>query len=277
MIDLHTHTTASDGRHTPAELVERAAAAHVTVLAVTDHDTVAGCAAAREACAAKGVEFVSGIEVTAVVNDADVHVLGYFVDTGSARLLDFLAAQRRARADRVRAMVAALAARGIALDADEILKPSVADAGRAPGRPWIARALVAAGHVTTSDEAFAKWLGRGRPGFVPRTGVSPADVFASIHEAGGVASLAHPVLVGHDEWIPAFAGAGLDAIEAYHSEHDAWATRRYVALARELGLAVSGGSDYHGDASHGPGAPGSVSLPRAEFDRLARVKADKGY
>ena len=277
MIDLHTHTTASDGRHAPADLVQRAAAARVTVLAVTDHDTLAGCAAASAACAANNITFVSGIEVTAVANGADVHVLGYFVDSASSGFLAFLAEQRRYRAERVREMVARLAAHGIVLDADEILRPGVADSGKSPGRPWLARALVAAGHVSTTDEAFEKWLQRGRPAFVPRTGAAPADVFARIHEARGVASLAHPVLVGHDDWIPEFARSGLDALEAYHSEHDAWATRRYIALARELGLAVSGGSDYHGGDSHGPGGPGSVSLPLAEFERLARVKVDKGY
>jgi predicted metal-dependent phosphoesterase TrpH len=277
VIDLHTHTNASDGRLSPGDLVDRAAAAHVTVLAVTDHDTVAGCAAARAACLARQIAFVDGIEVTAVADGSDVHVLGYFVDTESASFLAFLSEQRRFRSERVRAIVHQLASQGIMLDADGILAPGVADSGRSPGRPWVARALVAAGYVATADEAFSKWLERGRPGFVPRTGASPAQVFDRIHEARGVASLAHPVLVGHDEWIPAFAAAGLDALEAYHSKHDAWTTKRYRAMARELGLAVSGGSDYHADASHGPAGPGSVSLPREEFDRLARLKADRGY
>lgn len=277
MIDLHTHTTASDGRQAPADLVERAAAAHVTVLAVTDHDTVAGCEAAAAACAAKAIRFVNGIEVTAVVNGADVHVLGYFIDATASCFLTFLAEQRRHRAERVREMVARLATHGISLDADDILRPGLVDSGKSPGRPWLARALVAAGHVATADEAFDKWLERGRPGFVPRTGASPSAVFARIHDAGGVTSLAHPILVGHDDWIPEFARTGLDALEAYHPEHDAWATKRYLALARELGLAVSGGSDYHGDDSHGPGGPGGVSLPLAEFERLARVKTDQGY
>jgi 3',5'-nucleoside bisphosphate phosphatase len=277
VIDLHTHTTASDGRHAPADLVDRAATAGVTVLSVTDHDTLAGSAAAAAACAERSIRFVSGIEVTAVLDDADVHVLGYFVDTESPALLAFLVEQRRHRADRVRAMVERLASHGIALNADDILRPGVEDTGKSPGRPWVARALVAAGHVATTDEAFHRWLGRGRPAFVPRIGARPESVFERIHAAGGVASLAHPVLVGRDEWIPEFAAAGLDALEAYHSEHDPWTTRRYVEMAGRLGLAVSGGSDYHGDSSHGPSAPGSVSLPRAEFDRLARVKVDRGY
>jgi hypothetical protein len=277
VIDLHTHTTASDGRHAPGDLVARACVAGVTVLAVTDHDTIAGCDAAAAACQARGIAFVTGIEMTAVVDGSDVHVLGYFVDTASAAFLAFLETQRQYRADRVREIVARLADHGIVLDADEILRPGLDDSGKSPGRPWVARALLAAGHVATNDEAFDRWLERGRPGFVPREGASPADVFGRIHAAGGVASLAHPVLVKHDDWIPEFAKTGLDALEAYHSEHDVWTTRRYLQMARDLGLAVSGGSDYHGDASHGPSGPGSVSLPRAEFERLARVKADRGY
>lgn len=277
MIDLHTHTTASDGRNSPEDLVTRAAAAGVTVLAVTDHDTTAGCQAAAIACAVRGIEFVNGIEATAVMDGADVHVLGYFLDPNAPGLAAFLLDQRRHRADRVREIVARLATHGMPLDADAILKPGTDDGGKSPGRPWVARAMVEAGFVASKDEAFAKWLGRGCPGFVSRLGASPGDVFAKIHEAGGVASLAHPVLVGRDAWLPDFARAGLDALEAYHSEQDVWTTRRYLEIARQLGLAVSGGSDFHGDESHGPSAPGSVSLPRAEFERLARVKVDKGY
>lgn len=272
MIDLHTHTTASDGRCTPAELVTRARAAGVTVLGVTDHDTVAGCETARAACGPAGLEFVPGIEITAIVEGADLHVLGYFIDVRSAPLLAFLAGQRRRRMDRVREIVARLSDHGIVLDADAIVQPGVDDPAKAVGRPWIARALVAGGHVADTNEAFGRWLQRGRPAFVPRLGVGPEEVFARIREAGGIASLAHPALVGHDQWIPRYAGAGLDALEAYHSEHDRLTTDRYLALAARLGLAVTGGSDYHGDASHGPAAPGRVSLPRHEYDKLIRLR-----
>lgn len=273
MIDLHTHTTASDGRLTPDELVARAVAAGVTVLSVTDHDTMAGCAAAAAACAAAGVRFVPGIEATAVVDSADVHILGYFVDVQSPDLQTFLAGQRQRRAERVRQMIARLAALGVALDADAVLLPSSEDSSIAPGRPWIARALVAAGYAATTDEAFERWLVRGRPAFVARTGEPPPDVFARIHAAGGLASIAHPALVGHDDWLPGFAAAGMDALEAYHSDHDPGTTRRYLEIARRLGLAVSGGSDYHGDESHGPSEPGSVALPLEEFERLTRLKS----
>jgi predicted metal-dependent phosphoesterase TrpH len=271
VIDLHTHTTASDGRCTPADLVARAAAAGVTVLGVTDHDTVAGCGAAAAACTAAAIEFVPGIEITAVRDQADVHVLGYFIDVESTALLAFLLEQRQQRIDRIRRMIGRLADLGLRLDMDAILEPALADPGKAVGRPWIARALVAAGYVKSGDEAFSSWLARGRPAFVPRQGAGPDNVIARIHEAGGVASLAHPGLLERDEWIPALASAGLDAIEAYHSNHDAAATARYSALAERLGLAVSGGSDYHADESHGAPHPGSVSLPRARFDQLRRL------
>ena len=274
MIDLHTHTTASDGRCAPAELVSRAAAAGVTVLSVTDHDTVAGYQAAAAAAVAAGVELVPGIEITAVVEGADVHVLGYFIDVHSPRLLAFLADQRRRRIDRVRQIIDRLASHAIVLDPDAILQPGLDDPGIAIGRPWIARALVAGGHVADSNQAFARWLGRGRPAFVPRLGAMPEEVVARIHEAGGLASLAHPGLIGHDEWLTGFAADGLDALEAYHSNHDPTATAHYLSEAARLGLVVTGGSDYHADETHGADGPGSVSLPREAYAKLVRLKAD---
>jgi predicted metal-dependent phosphoesterase TrpH len=273
LIDLHTHTTESDGRCAPAELVARAAASGVTVLAVTDHDTVSGCEAAAAACAAAGIGFVAGIEITAVRDDLDVHLLGYFVDLASADLQRFLDEQRRQRIDRLRQIMTRLASFGIALDADDVLRPALEDRRKSAGRPWIARALVARGAVATIGEAFDRWLEPGKPAFVPRAGASPQQVIRLVHAAQGVASLAHPVLVGHDEWIPGLVGDGLDAIEAYHSKHDADATSRYVAMASAMGVAVSGGSDYHGDPSHGPAHPGSVTLPEGDYERLLQRRA----
>jgi 3',5'-nucleoside bisphosphate phosphatase len=271
MIDLHTHTTASDGLDTPAGLVARAAAAGVSVLGVTDHDTVASCAAAAAACAACGIAFVPGIEITAVRDAADVHVLGYFIDPASDRLARFLSAQRQARIDRVRAMIDRLAALGICLDGQALVQPALDDPTKAVGRPAIARALVAAGWVPDTDEAFAQFLGRGRPAFVPRAGAPPEEVFARIHEAGGIASIAHPGLIGHDEWIAQFAAAGADALEVYHSDHDEQATARYLVIAERCALLVTGGSDYHGDPAHAP-VPGSISLPREHYDRLLATR-----
>jgi predicted metal-dependent phosphoesterase TrpH len=268
LIDLHTHTTASDGRCTPPELISRASAAGVRVLSVTDHDTVAAWEAASSACAAAGIELVPGIEITATADGADVHVLGYFIDVHAAALQSFLAEQRRRRIDRVRQMIERLGSLGISLDADAILAPGIKDSSKAAGRPWIARALVAGGHVGSTNEAFERWLSRGRPAFVPRLGARPEEVFLQIHGAGGIASLAHPGLLGHDEWIAGFASAGLDAVEAYHPKHDPESTLRYLGLADRLGLAVSGGSDYHADQAHGAACPGGVALPREAYENL---------
>jgi predicted metal-dependent phosphoesterase TrpH len=272
LIDLHTHTTASDGGLSAPDLVSRASAAGLTVLSVTDHDTLASCAAAAGACAAAGIEFVPGIEITAVRDGGDLHTLGYFVDPASPGLAQFLAAQRQLRIDRVREMIARLARFGIELDADRILQPARDDASKSAGRPWIARALVAGGYVKNSNEAFAIWLGRGAPAFVPRAGASPADVIARVHEAGGLASIAHPGPLNHDEWLPAFVDAGLDAIEAYHTDHNAAATAKYLALADRLGIAVTGGSDFHDDPVHGA-ALGGVTLPREQYEKLKRLRA----
>ncbi len=268
MIDLHTHTTASDGRLAPAELVARAAEAGIDVLSVTDHDTTAAAAPCAAACRDAGIEFIPGIEITAVVDGTDVHVLGYFLDPGSASLGAFLAEQRERRIDRVRQMVARLAELGIELDADAILSPARGDTSKAAGRPWIARALVAAGAVGSTREAFEKYLKRGQPAFVARVGPLPAEVFAQIHASGGIASLAHPGLLGRDELIPAFAAAGLDAIEAHHSKHSVDDTLRYLDLAERLGLPVSGGSDFHGDPSHDVVGIGGVALPRERLQPL---------
>lgn len=268
MIDLHTHTDASDGRFSPTELVARAHAAGVRVLSVTDHDTTAGCAAAAVACMAAGIEFVPGIEITAVHDGVDVHTLGYFIDPEALSLHAFLAEQRRRRVERLRQIVDRLAGFGIHLDAEAILQPGLSDSKKAVGRPWVARALVAAGHVADTKEAFDIWLARGRPAFVPRLGAPPEEVVARIHDAGGVASLAHPGLLKRDELVPPLAAAGLDALEVYHTEHDEEAVRRYLELAQRLNLAVSGGSDYHADESHGAPSPGSTSLPPEHFERL---------
>jgi len=278
MIDLHTHTTASDGRCTPRELVARAKAAGVTVLSVTDHDTVAGLSTAAAACCDAAIEFVPGIEITGVRDEADVHVLGYFIDPGARELAAFLAAQRRQRLDRVGRIIARLAQLGMPLDADAILRPALEHADTSIGRPAIARALVAGGYVATTNDAFAAWLARGRPAFVAREGAAPEDVIARIHGAGGIASMAHPGLLGRDMWIDSLVAAGLDAIESYHTNHDEAATERYRAVAARFGLALSGGSDFHGDGSHGAPHPGSVSLPRDEFERLkVRLKPDATY
>ena len=273
MIDLHTHTTASDGQLAPAALVERAMAAGIRVLGVTDHDTTAGVAAATAAGAAAGVTVVPGIEVTAVLGARDVHVLGYFVDPASVMLAEFLSRQRADRVRRAHRIGDRLRELGCPIDIDALV--AATPHGKALARPMIAAALVAAGHVASAREAFDSLIGEGRPAYIARQGASPAEVVAIIGRAGGVASLAHPGLLGRDDLIAGLAAGGLAAIEAYHGDHDADDVARYVGLARELDLAVTGGSDFHGDESHRHAALGSVTLPEDDYARLC-ARAGRG-
>jgi predicted metal-dependent phosphoesterase TrpH len=271
VIDLHTHTTASDGHLSPADLVREAWLAGVRVLAVTDHDTIAGVADVGRAAAQFGVTPVTGIEITAIDDGRDVHVLGYFFDVTSGPLLECLARQRAARRDRVRAIGARLARAGLGVDVERLL--AEAPPQRAVGRPALAAALVAAGHARTMHEAFDEWLVEGRPAWVPREGPDVREVVDLLHGAGGIASLAHPVLYRRDRDIPRWREAGLDAIEVWHSEHDAAISARYLQIARRLDLLATGGSDFHGDHPAGPvrRCPrllGRVSLPAPEFERL---------
>jgi hypothetical protein len=267
-VDLHLHTTASDGRCTPRELVDQAAAAGVTVLAATDHDTTAGVAEVVAAARELGIQAISGIEITAIENGADLHVLGYFVDPDNESLASFLAAQRAARIARVEAMAERLAALGLPVHIGPLVEEASVESGRSIGRPQIARAMVAAGHVRDTREAFDRWLGRGLPAFVPRAGASARAVIDVIHRAGGLASLAHPGKTGEDPRIASLRDAGLDAIEAFHPDHDAVRVDRYVRLAADLDLLLTGGSDFHGDPAHGL-TPGSVTLPVEHWHRLA--------
>jgi 3',5'-nucleoside bisphosphate phosphatase len=268
LIDLHLHTTSSDGTLGPSALVARVAGAGITVFSVTDHDTIAGLEEARAAAAARGLRLVNGIEITAVEHGRDVHVLGYFIDPSNVVLGGFLDSQRADRLRRVRAMTARLAALGCPIDGDALVRSNAAHPGRSIGRPAIADALVAAGHARDRDDAFDRFLGSGSPAFVPRVGSPPEQVIAIINQAGGLASLAHPGLLKMDAIIPRLAAAGLTALEVRHSDHSPETEQHYRQLAGQHGLAVSGGSDFHGDGGHRIGTLGAVTLPAAEFARL---------
>ena len=266
-IDLHLHTTASDGRCSPQELVDRAAAAGVTIMAVTDHDTTAAIDDVRSAASVRGIETVGGIEITAVEAGRDVHILGYFIDPTDIQLSAFLMRQRTHRIARVVAVGDRLAQLGMPIDTGPLIADARQESGRSVGRPQIARAMVTAGYVVDTREAFDRWLATGRPAFVPRAGPSPEEVIATLHGAHGVASLAHPGQTAVDARISAYVNAGLDALEAYHPDHDRASTEHYRRLADDLKLLVTGGSDFHGDPSHGL-EPGAVSLPGEAWLRL---------
>ncbi|MGQ0737334.1 MAG: PHP domain-containing protein [Acidobacteriota bacterium] len=266
MIDLHLHTTASDGCLTPADLVATASAAGLTVLSVTDHDTVAGLGEARRAATRAGLEFVDGIEITAVDDGNDVHVLGYFVRPPDHRLAAFLSEQRAARVARMRHMGERLARLGVTVDVEALIAGAAEMPGASVGRPLLARALVRAGRAVSVDEAFRRYLGTGKPGFVPRSGPSPAEVVQVIHAAGGLASMAHPGITRRPQVLGALVAAGLDAIEVYHSDHPEDVRLALLDYATRHRLLTTGGSDFHGDG--GARTIGQATLPLEEFDRL---------
>lgn len=236
-------------------------------MAATDHDTTAASSEVQAVAAEHGIEAISGIEVTAVEDQRDVHILGYFVNTGDAALTAFLTGQRTARIARVEAIGARLAQLGVPVDIEAILARARLEPNRSVGRPQVARALVDAGRVIDTRAAFDRWLGEGRPGFVPRIGTGSEAVIEIIHRAGGVASIAHPGKTRIDARLVSLRDAGLDALEAFHPDHDPAMVARYTRLADDLGLLLTGGSDFHGDPAHGL-MPGSVTLPAPHWERL---------
>ena len=265
MIDLHLHTTASDGTLTPSTLVARAAGAGLRIIAITDHDTLDGLEEARRAATTHGVRVIDGVEITAVEDQRDVHMLGYFVDPGHGGLRDFLSTQRADRVRRVCEMASRLATLGFPIDVDSLIAAPGLKPGRSIGRPHIAAALVAAGHARDFDDAFDRLIGAGRAAYVPRRGARPDEVIEIVRRAGGIVSMAHPGVTKLDHIIPRLASAGMAALEVRHSDHDAMAEQYYRALAVEHGLAVSGGSDYHGDGGHRAAMLGAVVLSVEDF------------
>ena len=227
-------------------LVDLAWRAGIRTMSVTDHDTVAALSEVERAATASGIAFVPGIEITAVHDGRDVHVLGYFIDREDAALAAFLERQRADRVRRVGAMADRLAEMGKPVDREALLAPR--PDGRSLGRPLVAQALVKAGHVADTRQAFDQLIGEGKPAFIPRCGpmLRPTSSASSIARAASRRSRI-PVCLKRDELIPGMIEAGLTAVEAFHSEHDAATTEHYLAFAERHGILVSGGSDYHGE------------------------------
>ncbi len=269
MIDLHLHTTASDGCSTPEVLIRQLRAAGVDTFAIADHDTMAAVAETADLAGRAGLRFIPGVEITAVHRNKDVHVLAYFVDCAMPALRSFFEASGADRLRRARAMGEKLADLGVPVDIDALITASGGvNSGKTIARPAVARALVRAGHVTSVQEAFDKYLANDRPAYVPRVGASPTTVIQLIREAGGITSFAHPGTTGMDELIPGMVEAGLAAIECYHCEHSPEVTERYLRCADQYGLAVSGGSDFHGDGMRRAECLGRIGLPPERLPAL---------
>ncbi|MDR7418356.1 MAG: PHP domain-containing protein [Armatimonadota bacterium] len=242
-IDLHTHTTASDGLLAPEALVEEARSRGVGLLAVADHDTTAGVDAAVAAGRAGGLEVWPAVELSCDVEAGEVHVLGYFIAHHLPWFQQLLERLRDGREKRAERMVEKLAALGVPVRFERVRALA---AGGALGRPHVARALLEAGYVKTVNEAFERFIGRTGPAYVERVKVTPSQAVQVIHAAGGLAVLAHPGWGQQDSLIPDLVAAGLDGIEVYYPDHTPDQVKHYNELAERYRLLVTGGTDYHG-------------------------------
>jgi 3',5'-nucleoside bisphosphate phosphatase len=248
--------------------------AGIRVFSLTDHDTVDALDEGAALAHRHGLEFVTGIEITAVAGTEDVHVLGYGFDPRDAELLAFLDAQREQRMARVRAIGRRLAELGVPVAVESLVEQARRHAGRSIGRPQIASLLVESGHVRTKDEAFERWLKSGAPAFVPRQGPSPAEAIVRLHRAGGLASLAHPGTLKEADVLSGLV-PGLDAIEVFHASHGPDEEAQLLRLAQERDYAVTGGSDYHGGQEGERSALGGVGLPPEHYEATMRRAAER--
>lgn len=265
--DFHLHSSASDGVRPPAWVVEAAHANGVAAMSLTDHDTTSGLAEAKETAQRLGIRLIPGIELSTDLGTADVHLLAYGFRTESVRLQEFLAWQRGVRIGRVERIVRILREEGADVDIDRVF----AIAGDATvGRPHVARALVERGHVASVQEAFDRWLGNGLVADVPRAKLAPIEAIRLIHDEGGVVFAAHPYFIG-DDCAPALeqlAEWGLDGVETYYKHYDEERITEITLMAGKLGLACSGGSDYHGLGNPDEQLPGHIPFPDAAVERF---------
>jgi 3',5'-nucleoside bisphosphate phosphatase len=280
VIDLHSHTTASDGTYSPAELVDAALATGLDALAITDHDTFAGYDEASSYAQATGLRLVCGIEMSTKLlqpSRKTVHLLGYFLNGGpSPAFLDWIQGIQAARRDRNIRLASRLQSMAIDVRIEEVeaLGKNMA------GRPHFARLMVQKGYVANTREAFDKYLDESAPGYVDRDEPSLEEAIKRISEGNGISSLAHPIRLGkrnHDDeerLIARMCDLGLQAIEAFHSDHSSADAQRYLALSRKYGLRVTGGSDFHGENKPnvllGRGLNGNLNVPTSVLDELSR-------
>ncbi|MGH2927398.1 MAG: PHP domain-containing protein [Solirubrobacteraceae bacterium] len=267
VIDLHTHSTCSDGTDPPERIPELAAAAGCTAVALTDHDTLAGIGRARARASELGVELVAGCEVSCRYRGGSAHVLVYFVENADGPLQAELARLRHDRVERNRRLAVRLEELGIPISYEDIVAEAAGE--ESAGRPHVAALFVRRGVADSVPDAFDRWLGEGQPAYVAKARVTPAEIAAAARSSGGVAVLAHPLALGLDmralDGVAAeLSAAGLAGIEAYYGRYPRHERAALVALARRNGLVPTGGSDYHGvvkpDLSVGTGG-GSLSVP----------------
>ena len=267
LIDLHLHTLYSDGVSTPEQVAEEAQKMNLAAIALTDHDTIEGCARLAKACSERDIEFIPGTELSTDIEGHEMHLLGYYLDTGNDELIRETTRYQLNRTNRVHGLIEQLNTIGINLHADQVFDLAKC---KAPGRPHVARALVKHGFCGTMDEAFTRYLRKSAPGWVPKVNVDFAEGIRVIHEAGGLAVMAHPGLNKIDHLIPRMVEAGLDGIECWHTKHPKSTAKRYREMAARLGLLITGGSDCHGPSTGRHPLIGTVHVPYRILDEMKR-------
>lgn len=279
MVDLHSHTNKSDGTCSPAELLHEARRTGVRTLAITDHDTFAGYDLARR-LAGSEIELVCGIELSTKLGPQTVHLLGYFLNGNApARFREWVLELKASRQDRNHRLAARLRDLGM----DITLEEAEARGRGMTGRPHFAQILKEKGYVSTLQQAFDDYLDESAKGYVDRKEPQLGEAVARIRDAGGIASLAHPVRIkgGIDTILPDLRMGGLNAIEAYHSDHTAAQTNAFLDLARIHGLLVTGGSDYHGATKPGlelgTGYTGNLKIPPDLLEHLKTGERSTAY
>lgn len=273
-VDLHLHSTCSDGTDDPATLVALAARAGLGAMALTDHDTLEGIAEARDACARAGIGFVPGVELSIEVPDGRMHMLVYFLEPGEGPLQDELGSLRSAREVRNAEIVDRLSGMGLDVSLDAVLAEA---GGGVVGRPHIAAVLVANGHATDIKDAFDRWLAEGRPGYVPRRRLDAVTAIRLARKSGAVPVVAHPhtLAVSADGYRRAFtelAALGMQGIECHYAEYTPAVRNHLAGIARDLDMVATGGTDYHGrykpGLSVGTGR-GDLQVPDEVVDQLS--------
>ncbi|RMH72998.1 MAG: PHP domain-containing protein [Gemmatimonadetes bacterium] len=269
--DLHMHSVFSDGKSTPSELVDLAKAHHLTAIAITDHDVMDAYPDICEYGKRQNVEVIPGVELSANYQEKDVHILGYFVDPEHPELKATMRHCRESRHERAKQMVEKLNQQNVNISFDRVAE--IAGEG-AIGRPHIAQALLESGYVYEWQEAFHRFIGYHNEAYVAKAGLSPAEAFRLIHDAGGIAVWAHPGSIRQDKWLTEFVAQGLDGLEVHHPVHDPHRRRQYAALARKYGLIPTGGTDFHGDPQTTP-AIGAISVSYDVVKQMKRRTADQ--
>ncbi len=251
MIDLHVHSTFSDGSFTPPQLIDMACKAELTAIALTDHDTTRGLQSFLEAARGKPIRAIPGVEISADFKNGTMHLLGYFIDPANTTLEDKLKWMREGREARNAEILDKIQKLGFKITWEEVAGYAGEDV---VGRPHFAQALVAHGYAANKDEAFDQYLGKGKKAYAERRRLGPEESLKLIHQAGGVSVLGHPFTlnlgaVGMRKVFKALQAYGLGGIEVYYSEHTPTMQNDYIALARDLDLVATGGSDFHGVAN----------------------------